>query len=212
MTGCRCCEHSYRYIEGIFTELEECRPFELLRTGRDRGLYLMAKQARVIAMTCTHAALKRHEFLKYGLKYDNLVMEEAAQVMEVETFIPMQLQEEQDGRSRLKRVVLIGDHHQLPPVVKNLSLVKYSHLEQSLFTRMVRLGNPIVQLDRQGRARPALADLYRWRYKDLQDLEPLPPTVVDTPANAGLAHDFQLVRTPSPSVPPRSLLASFLPW
>ena len=34
---------------------------------------------------------------RYGLKYDNLVMEEAAQVMEVETFIPMQLQEEQEG-------------------------------------------------------------------------------------------------------------------
>ena len=186
----------YRYIEGIFAELLECRPFELLRTGRDRGLYLMAKQARVIAMTCTHAALKRHEFLSYGLKYDNLVMEEAAQVLEIETFIPMQLQENQDGRSRLKRVVLIGDHNQLPPVVQNMALQKYSHLEQSLFARMVRLGNPVVQLDMQGRARPELADLYRWRYKELQDLSPLPPIVAQSEANPCMAHDYQLIDVP----------------
>jgi intron-binding protein aquarius len=31
-------------------------------------------------MTCTHAALKRREFLNLGLKYDNIVMEEAGQV------------------------------------------------------------------------------------------------------------------------------------
>lgn len=189
-------EGCYRYIEGIFSELLECRPFELLRTGRDRGLYLMAKQARVIAMTCTHAALKRHEFLSYGLKYDNLVMEESAQVLEIETFIPMQLQENQDGRSRLKRVVLIGDHNQLPPVVQNMALQKYSHLEQSLFARMVRLGNPVVQLDMQGRARPELADLYRWRYKELQDLSPLPPMVAQSEANPCMAHGYQLIDVP----------------
>ena len=40
-------------------------------------------------------------------------MEESAQVLEIETFIPMQLQEPQDGRARLKRVVLIGDHNQV---------------------------------------------------------------------------------------------------
>ncbi len=43
-------------------------------------------------MTCTHAALKRGEFLELGLKYDNLVMEEAAQILDVETFVPMVLQ------------------------------------------------------------------------------------------------------------------------
>jgi len=181
----------YRYIEEIFTELAECRPFELLRTARDRGLYLMSKQARIIAMTCTHAALKRHEFLEYGLKYDNLVMEESAQILEVETFIPMQLQEPQDGRARLKRIVLIGDHNQLPPVVKNMALQKYAHLDQSLFTRFVRLGNPLVQLDMQGRARPGLCDLYRWRYRELGDLDL--PIVKSQPVNAGVLHDYQFI-------------------
>jgi intron-binding protein aquarius len=42
--------------------------------------YLCNKQAKVVAMTCTHAALKRREFLKLGLKYDNILMEEAGQV------------------------------------------------------------------------------------------------------------------------------------
>jgi intron-binding protein aquarius len=44
-----------------------------------------------------------------------------------------------------------------------MALQKYAHLDQSLFTRFVRLGNPLVQLDMQGRARPGLCDLYRWR-------------------------------------------------
>jgi len=59
------------------------------------------------------------------------------------------LQRQEGGVSRLKRVILIGDHHQLPPVVKNMAFQKYSHLDQSLFTRFVRLGTPYVQLNAQ---------------------------------------------------------------
>lgn len=54
--------------------------------------YLMTKQAKIVAMTCTHAALKRREFLDLGFKFDNLLMEESAQILEIETFIPMLLQ------------------------------------------------------------------------------------------------------------------------
>ena len=43
-------------------------------------------------------------------------------------------------------------------------------MEQSLFARFVRLGVPFVQLDRQGRARADIAQLYSWRYKDLGNL------------------------------------------
>lgn len=78
-------------------------------------------------------------------------MEEAAQILEVETFIPLLLQEPKDGKNRLKRVVLIGDHNQLPPVVKNMAFQQYGNMEQSLFTRFVRLGVPTVQLDAQVR-------------------------------------------------------------
>jgi hypothetical protein len=63
-----------------------------LQGQADRVNYLMTKQAKIVAMTCTHAALKRREFLDLGFKFDNLLMEESAQILEIETFIPMLLQ------------------------------------------------------------------------------------------------------------------------
>jgi intron-binding protein aquarius len=143
----------FRYIEKIFTQLEEFRAFEL-RSGLHRSKYLLVKEAKVIAMTCTHAALKRRELVDLGFKYDNILMEESAHILEIETFIPLLLQNLEDGFSRLKRWIMIGDHHQLPPVIKNMAFQKYSNME---------LGVPTVDLDGQGRARPSICNLYRWR-------------------------------------------------
>ncbi|KAA6418260.1 MAG: embryo defective protein [Trebouxia sp. A1-2] len=186
----------WRHLRTMFQELEECRAFELLKGQADRVNYLMTKQAKIVAMTCTHAALKRREFLQLGLKYDNLLMEESAQILEIETFIPMLLQRQEDGYSRLKRVILIGDHHQLPPVVKNMAFQKYSHLDQSLFTRFIRLGTPYIQLNAQGRARPSISKLYNWRYQALGDLPSVSQQERFRKANAGLAYDYQFIDTP----------------
>lgn len=51
-------EGCFRHLKKTFTELEEIRAFEILRTGYDRANYLLTKEAKIIAMTCTHAALK----------------------------------------------------------------------------------------------------------------------------------------------------------
>ncbi|KAF9902731.1 hypothetical protein EC991_004582 [Linnemannia zychae] len=183
----------FRHLNKLFEQLEEVSAFELLRTSYDRANYLLTKEAKIIAMTCTHAALKRRELVNLGFKYDNIVMEEAAQILEVETFIPMLLQDPEDGVNRLKRVILIGDHNQLPPVVKNTAFQQYGNMEQSMFTRFVRLGVPAVELDAQGRARSDMADLYKWRYKSLGDL----PNVTERQeykfANPGFLHDFQFI-------------------
>ena len=183
----------FRYLENIFTQLKEFRAFEMLRSGLDRTRYLLVKEAKIIAMTCTHAALKRRELVDLGFQFDNILMEESAQILEIETFIPLLLQNPEDGRNRLKRWVMIGDHHQLPPVIKNMAFQKYSNCEQSLFTRFVRLGVPTVELDAQGRARPSICALYNWRYNNLGDL----PHVISWPefrtANAGLYYEYQLI-------------------
>ena len=82
----------YIHIRRIFEQLDEFRAFELLRTGRDRSEYLLVKEAKIIAMTCTHAALRRSNLVDLGFRYDNILMEESAQILEIETFIPLLLQ------------------------------------------------------------------------------------------------------------------------
>ncbi|XP_066279598.1 RNA helicase aquarius-like [Branchiostoma lanceolatum] len=186
-------EGCFRHIKKMFKELEEFRAFELLRSGLDRSKYLLVKEAKVIAMTCTHAALKRHDLVEVGFKYDNILMEEAAQILEIETFIPLLLQNPEDGFSRLKRWIMIGDHHQLPPVIKNMAFQKFSNMEQSLFTRFIRLGVPPVDLDAQGRARPSICDLYNWRYKKLGNLPHVQHWEEYRQGNAGFCFDYQLI-------------------
>ena len=94
---------------------------------------------------------------------------------------------------RLKRWIMIGDHHQLPPVIKNMAFQKFSNMEQSLFTRLVRLGVPTVDLDAQGRARPSISSLYNWRYKVLGNLPHVLNTESYVNANGGFSYDYQLV-------------------
>merc|ERR1711871_249846 len=185
-------------IETLFKELAEYRAFELLRTQRHRADYILMKQARIVAMTCTHAALTRDRLVELGFRYDSLIMEEAAQMLEIETFIPMQMQstEAMDG-CRLKRVVLIGDHHQLPPIVQNMAFKKYCHFDQSMFSRLIRLGVPHIMLDQQGRARAEIAALYQWRYvegeKYLTNLPLVESEETFLRANAGFRHTFQFI-------------------
>ncbi|XP_074604592.1 RNA helicase aquarius [Brevipalpus obovatus] len=183
----------YRHIKKIFTQLEEFRAFEMLRTGLDRSKYLLIREAKIIAMTCTHAALKRRELVELNFQYDNIVMEEAAQILEIETFIPLLLQNPEHGYNRLKRWIMIGDHNQLPPVIKNMAYQKFSNMEQSLFTRLIRLGVPTVDLDAQGRSRPSLCSLFRWRYKNLGDLPHTEEMSRQHLVNPGFMYDYQII-------------------
>lgn len=55
-------------------------------------------------MTCTHAALVRQQMVQMRLRFDSLIMEEAAQILEVETFIPMVLQKSDAGGMKYKYI------------------------------------------------------------------------------------------------------------
>ncbi len=186
----------YRHVEKIFAELEDIRPFEVLRNPRDKANYLLVKEARIIAMTSTHAAMRRQEIASLGFHYDNVIMEEAAQITEIENFIPLALQNPQKGELPLQRIVLCGDHLQNSPIIQNLAFRQYANLEQSLFQRLVRLGVPTIMLDQQGRARASIAELYKWRYPKLDNL----PSILSDPefqiANAGFKHEYQFIDVP----------------
>ena len=187
VTGCQ------HHITKIFSALEDIRPFEILRSNKDKTNYLMIKEARIIAMTTTYAAMRRKEIADLGFHYDNVVMEEAAQITEIENFIPLALQNPKDGELALQRIVLCGDHLQNSPIIQNMAFRQFANLEQSLFLRLIRLGVPTISLDYQGRARPSIAALYQWRYPDLKNL----PNVLSEPeylqANPGFKYDYQFI-------------------
>ncbi|WPH02176.1 Hypothetical protein R9X50_00503100 [Acrodontium crateriforme] len=190
------CEH---HMRNIFSELADIRPFEILRSQRDKSNYLLVKEARIIAMTSTHAAMRRKEIAGLGFEYDNVIMEEAAQVTEAESFIPFAMQSHKSGTSiqgDLQRIILVGDHLQNSPVVQNAAFRTYANLEQSLFRRLIRLGVPHTTLDAQGRSRPSISSLCSWRYPTLSNL----PTTSTQPefihANAGFRFDYQFIDVP----------------
>lgn len=186
----------YRHISKVFDELADILPFEVLRRDRDKSNYLLTTNARIVAMTSTHAAMRRAEIASLGFHYDNVVMEEAAQITEIENFIPLAMQRPKDGKVRLQRVVLCGDHLQNSPVVQNLAFRHYANLEQSLFSRLVRLGSPTITLDLQGRARPSLAALYSWRYPKLGNLPHVETSQEFLTANAGFRYEYQFINVP----------------
>lgn len=157
-------------------------------------------------MTCTYAAMTRHKFIELGFQYDSIIMEESAQILEIETLIPMLLQSYHTNtmlNSKLQRVVLLGDHYQLPPIIKNPIIQKHCHLEQSLFSRFIRLGVPYLLLDKQGRSRPEIASLYSWKYmitdinnKIIQQLTNLPNVLNNNEyilSNTGFLNTFQII-------------------
>jgi intron-binding protein aquarius len=189
------CQH---HIDKIFSELASIRPFEILRNNRDQANHLLVSEARIVAMTSTHAAMRRSEIAELGFHYDTVIMEEAAQITEIESFIPcaMQKPDASTGELPLRRIVLVGDHLQNSPVIQNLALRQHANFEQSLFLRLIRLGVPTIHLDQQGRCRPSIAGLFSWRYQNLGNLPHLLSQPEFAIANAGFKFDYQFIDVP----------------
>ena len=89
-------------------------------------------EARVVASTLVGSANRVLE----GMKFGTLFIDEAAQALEAACWIPMR---------RVTRVVLAGDHCQLPPMVKSIAALK-AGLGKSLIERIVEHKPDVVTL------------------------------------------------------------------
>ena len=89
-------------------------------------------EARVIACTLVGAANR----LLDGQKYGTLFIDEAAQALEAACWIPIR---------RVSRVILAGDHCQLPPTVKSIAALK-AGLGKTLMERIVEMKPEVVTL------------------------------------------------------------------
>ncbi|GJQ12963.1 hypothetical protein GpartN1_g4754.t1 [Galdieria partita] len=139
----------------------------LLRSFRQNfSVYFKELLSHCELVISTFASLK-----KYGEHWPSdghiqivaAVVEEAALVTEWNQFILF-------VRYQPLRTILIGDDLQLAPIVQyrsanNDTLDHLSPQQVSLFSRLIRLKFPFIQLEEQGRAAPCIADLYRFRYQ-----------------------------------------------
>ncbi len=89
-------------------------------------------EARVIACTLVGSA---HRLLE-GMKFGTLFIDEAAQALEAACWIPMR---------RASRVILAGDHCQLPPTVKSIAALR-AGLGKTLMERIAENKPEVVNL------------------------------------------------------------------
>ena len=156
-------------LSQIISELKSYLVYELLRDQQERKNYIISSQSKILAFTCTYSAINRQKLLDLNLSYDTVLMEESGQIHEIESFIPLTLQK---NLSKLKRVILLGDENQLPPIVKSQGIRTQCLYHLSLFNRLLKSGyKNSITLTQQGRARSEIVDLYRYKYNNLTDMK-----------------------------------------
>lgn len=158
----------------------------------ERANDTVREYAMVIGATCQQADSERMADLKNlnglgdaGISFNTVVVDEAARANPLDLFIPMSMAE--------RRVVLVGDHRQLPhllePAVEeavaeahDLSDEQRKAYEESLFQRLWRQlkerekrdGIPrVVMLDIQFRMHPVLGDFVSREFYEKEKLDPV---------------------------------------
>lgn len=148
-------------------------------TGEPTARAAIARYTRVLAATCQQAAGRKMSTavgaeLGAQIGFESVVIDEAARANPLDLLIPMSLAE--------RRVVLVGDHRQLPHLLEpaierdlesSIADEEAQALKTSLFERLfyelkgreARDGIPrVVTLDRQFRMHPALGDFVSQRF------------------------------------------------
>lgn len=124
----------------FYSEAKNC--IKEARLLEDFVVEELFKNAQVICctpVTSTHRALNRKRF-------DTLFFDEASQALEPMVWIPL---------LKCRRLILSGDHFQLPPVVKSQE-AKKGGLDQTLLDRCIELKDAVVLLNRQYRMSSAI--------------------------------------------------------
>ncbi|XP_063699596.1 NFX1-type zinc finger-containing protein 1 [Culicoides brevitarsis] len=142
---------------------------------------LRIQDKRVFGMTTTFAA-RCHTLLQL-LQIPIVLFEEAGEILESHIVTSLTPKTEQ--------LILIGDHYQLKPNTTVYRLAKDFHMNLSLFERMINNNVPYVQLKKQHRMRPCIAELIRDTiYPELEDAE----NVLTYPNVPGMGKNLYFIR------------------
>ncbi len=111
------------------------------------------EHAQVICATCVGAGDRLLDSRRFPL----VLLDEATQATEPASLIPL--------TKGARHVVLVGDHHQLPPTVISRR-AEQDGLAKSLFERLIALGAPSTMLTTQYRMHPAIREWPSERFYD----------------------------------------------
>lgn len=105
-------------------------------------------QNAVVIVCTTSTSFKLHN-VQMEKPIENLIVDEAAQLKECESLIPLQL-------PGIRHAIFIGDEHQLPALVKS-KISENAGFGRSLFERLSSLGHKKHLLDVQYRMHPSIS-------------------------------------------------------
>ncbi|XP_022879713.1 uncharacterized protein LOC111397174 [Olea europaea var. sylvestris] len=132
------CLQKMKFLLGTFSLPDFTEYYEI----RD---FCLARACLVFCTVSSSAKLKSGELAPFEL----LIIDEAAQLKECESAIPLQL-------PGLRHAVLVGDEKQLPAMVQS-EICKKADFGRSLFERLVILGRSKHLLDVQYRMHPSIS-------------------------------------------------------
>jgi hypothetical protein len=137
-------------IEVALETMAKKRMATLLEHGEtisfDAAKTLVLNEASIVCTTLSCAGYSIFSQLKQG--FDTVLIDEAAQAVEVSTLIPL--------KYACRRLILVGDPSQLPATVFSDHSMKHNY-EQSLFQRLQIGGQRVAMLTTQYRMHPAIS-------------------------------------------------------
>ena len=161
-----------------------------LSQAPDEAARAVREYASIVGATCQQSAGKAMSSLKElsdleaseGIEFDTVVIDEAARANPLDLFVPMAMAR--------RRIVLVGDHRQLPHLVQreledelisrqSLTEAQAKAYEQSLFERLVKQLREqekvdnikrVVMLDTQYRMHPTLGDFISKQFYESEGL------------------------------------------
>jgi hypothetical protein len=127
-----------RELQNLYRSLK----LDRMNQNNERRIYekRLLDNARILCTTLNSSG--NDKFISYNLKYDFLVIDEACQCTEPSCIIPFNL--------GIKKVVMIGDHLQLPATVFS-DTAKKTKYDRSMFERLVDNNYPKFLLNMQYR-------------------------------------------------------------
>lgn len=182
----------YTSIVEVFDEISSLAPLEFLKSTQDRIDHLFNHQSRIIAVTIDDFIESAAKLQKMEFSFQNLVIPEASQLTQLETLLPILLQESNSP----ERIVLLGDHGSYVPTTYS---EQHGGITTSLVKRLDNLGSKNIQLSTQYTKRPSITHLLNLVYPELtQDSSSSGQDV----ANAGLKHDVQYITIEGKTIEP----------